>query len=351
MVGILLGWIAMIGWAGTYQKIDGEAAIDIARRHAQAQGIRDKMQLVGVKELNGAQNESEYVRFSLPDRREVRAFVSGDGHVQRYFVLGPSSLAFADNGGQAKVDALNSLLSTFGVPRPMRLQTLTISEGSDRGGYIVVEDAAKTRYSAAYSDKTDRLITVRKMPEGNIFIGLKRKDLSDPKLEALVRSWGAEYCGKEEVRLESLIEGDKKLATAFFAIQRNGYPFVAQWQHYGYGFTLTVPDGKFVALEVSDAVPPTDAGPITLSEADAVLAAKGALETQIVPQLLADRHLVMTYELSGKPSIGWLMPQGQSVAHLVWSVPYKFKTDAKLSKRAGADAIWIDAATGKYYRN
>jgi len=94
MIGIAVTLIACLGTSPKSQGIDGEDAVRIARQFAQKAGIRAKLALTHVSEVDGkpwgfGPGKYKVVGFAYPDKRWAQAYVSLKGEIYLFQVVDP----------------------------------------------------------------------------------------------------------------------------------------------------------------------------------------------------------------------------------------------------------------------
>jgi hypothetical protein len=109
-----------------------------------------------------------------------------------------------------------------------------------------------------------------------------------------------------------------------------------------------VPDAKFVSFTAKEDPPQVDPTPAKISAIQAGNAFKQEFDSVIAPHWLTNHHMKMTYSKLGTPVLGYFLPPGQTVARLVWSVPYRLYRRWDDGATMGFGATFIDAVTGKW---
>jgi len=252
-----------------------------------------------------------------------------------------------DVNGTGKVDEVKALLRSFGVPGPYRLQMLSIPEDQRfNSTTVVLTDRNSVEYKASFPYAEYKTFILRRTKE-NFFIGFPSREFHNPKLEALAEARVAFFYGKEHVRFDDMLTGDKNLAEAHFSVIRNGFPFIGGASQFGYTVTMSVPDGKFVSFVAKVNPPPVDPSPAKLTLQDAVDAFKVAFKAEIAPHALTKNKTKVTYDTVDKGTLGYFLPEGESVARLVWSIPYRAMRVWPDGAMVGNAVATIDAVSGK----
>jgi len=248
--------------------------------------------------------------------------------------------------GDVVINEVEGLLSGFGVPGPMRLQSVWVGTGeSNSVGSVVVSDRDKNLYTAYLRPLTFAVYAVFKGKESEDYVGYPTKDLKDPRIERRLRGWATRVSKQEPIRLES-VQSDGKRARAFFAILRNGYPFVAAAQRYGYSITITVPDCRFLFLMSQEDPPPVDNRRPVLKEADAIRAFNQIVSPEKTSQDPAHPWST-TYELTAGRELGYFLAKDEKLAKLVWKIPFMARRNVGYAIQGGSGAMLIDAITGQ----
>ncbi|MDR3691732.1 MAG: hypothetical protein P4L46_20300 [Fimbriimonas sp.] len=248
---------------------------------------------------------------------------------------------------EAVLGKFESLLGGFGVKGPMRIQAVWIGDGSPNTvGSVVVSDRSGTRYTGYLRPGTFALYAMFRGKESEDYMGYPTTDVHDKAILKRLSEYGARAYGRESVRMESA-RSDGKKVLVFFAILRRGFPFVAASQPYGYSLTFTMPDLRFLFFMADSPPPPVDTRNPKLSESDAVEAFRRIFEGEMAPRAIADHHWSISYRLQPGRKLGWYLPKGESVARLVWNIPYIGTRHTEFADQGGSAGMLIDAITGK----
>lgn len=261
--------------------------------------------------------------------------------------------------GQAAVERVKALLSGFGVPGRVRLQSYgtsprLIQPGSNGAtlkqngpsASLVVTDAKGNAYTAYFFDTNQSLI-LHRGPEHGMLGGMKFQSLFGTESERLARGWLKAVGTQEPTRLAVLTQDETGVGHAFFPILRNGYPFISRPRH-GYDFAFRVKTGEFIAFQSYEQTPPVDASPPKLDKPAALAAFKKYWDTQVTPEAVNVRHWKRVwYTLTGEPELGYYLPAGKTTATLFWRLPFRSMRDVGYAIQGGDSAILLDAATGE----
>ena len=261
--------------------------------------------------------------------------------------------------GQEAVERVKALLSGFGVPGRVRLQSYGTSPRpplpSSNGALLqqngpstglVVTDAKGNAYTAYFFDR-DRSLILHRGPEHGMLGGMKFQSLLGTESERLVRRWIKAVGTKEPTRLAVLTQDETGVGHAFFPILRNGYPFVSRPRH-GYDFAFRVRTGEFIAFQSYEQTPPTDSAPPKLNKPAALAAFKTYWDTQVTPEAVNVRHWKRVwYTMTGEPELGYYLPAGKTTATLFWRLSFMSMRDVGSAIQGGDSALLLDAATGE----
>ena len=251
-------------------------------------------------------------------------------------------------GGPSRVDSVKSLLRSFGVPGPYRLQALRLSEGSDRfGGMVELSDRSGERYTANFKPDSEQVTSLIRGSQDRAMPGFRRAPLVDRKLIRQAESWARVILPKEQFRLEAVTVDENNSGHADFSILRHGLPFISATQRYGCQFAFTVPEGKFLSLTTLSDPPPVDPRPARVTEAEALKAFSQIFAEEIAAPMLREHHWEMSYTLMKGRILGYYLPEREHVARLAWIIPFMQIRDVGYAKQGGSTSMLIDAISGR----
>jgi len=253
--------------------------------------------------------------------------------------------------GQMAMDRVKSALKAFGVHGSLRLQELSSVTVSDKPVllHVVFSNPPGGNYEA-YVHTEGRSFQLWHGSERASLNGLKSSPLPNQKYEQLTRKWLASVAANETTQLKSMTVDENGNGRAYFAILRNGYPFVSH-PRYGYEFVFKVSSGEFVAFRGDQKPPETDPTPPKLDEAGALAALKRIWDTEITPEAINVHHFKRVwYTNLAVPELGYYLPEGKRKAILVWRLSYTSSRDVGYAIQGGSDAMLIDAVTGQRIR-
>jgi len=256
-------------------------------------------------------------------------------------------IASADASDQARVDATKSVLSMFDVPGPLVVvKTQAPDPRYMSGGVVILKDRAGQLYTAYFRKSSDEPISVFRGKERDGMSSGSHIRSNDPKFVQRLRTWADRFRGEPTVRLVSAYTEDRIVRAEFFVLI-HGYPILVPFGTSGFSLILSPIDGRFLALRVWDPPPPVDPRRASLSETDAVRAFKRVFDSQIAPPAWTERHMKLSYRLTGPNVLGYFLWRGQNVAHLAWEIPYVLLGDTSAeTKHSSLDTMLIDAITG-----
>jgi len=247
----------------------------------------------------------------------------------------------------AQISSAKSLLSSFGVKGPFRLQQLNLPpNGAMAEGDVVLTDGQRNTYTARFSAATGTIYTLCLGSWPNMSHGFNSHPIQDPRIEKKVQSWARRLCRNEEIRLDNLSADGNGHGEAVFSILKNGYPIIGA-NACNCVVEFTLPDGRFISFVVRNDPPPVDSRPPVLKEADAIKTFQRVYTFDIATRALEEHGWKLTYKLMSAPTIGYYLLEGQRVAHLVWRVPYMGYRNVGYAVQGGSNAMLIDAIDGK----
>jgi hypothetical protein len=265
-------------------------------------------------------------------------------------VLMPAlSLAIAQlagvKSGQDVMDRAKALLSKFDVPGPVRLHTLgEITPGTVspwRAELVAKNGFSYTLYLSADGSWT----SLQRSYAGHG--GAKQTNALGMPSERVVQRWMGRVGTKEPIRLDLLTTGADGVGHAWFAILRNGYPFVSHGR-YGYEFAFLTPRSEFLSYVARENPPPVDPRPPAIKgQAGALAALKRIWDTEIAPKAKRERNWRVWYERVRPPELGYWVPKGGKTAILVWLFHFWSSRDVGNAIQGGDSGMLIDAITGE----
>jgi len=219
--------------------------------------------------------------------------------------------------GDRAVALAKASFAQFGVKEALSLHLVTQSQESEKEWYVVLADAQGKPFRAVVAPDGG----IRSLHLGRDFSWMddgSPVNLSGTVWERRARAWLAQAGVKEEVQLESLVQNEAGMGRAFFAILRNGYPFVNE-PRFGYEFVFDYPSGALRSFNSIDRPPPVDPRPPKVEEETAVAALQAEWKRILASRSPGNRPRL---ESDGAPELGYFLPTGKKRAVLVWSMRY-----------------------------
>jgi hypothetical protein len=250
-------------------------------------------------------------------------------------------------GAETVIAQMKAVLAMVGEEGPFRVQVVDTQQSSTGTRWYVKLSGHSDETYTGWLGGSRKEVTLWRGDERSIYLGSEIKAPSNPKAHARAESWARRIAGRAPLRFISERQDQKGKADFFFAILRNGYPFVSR-PRFGYDITMSIADGRFIAVFGNEQPPKVDDIPAKLDKKAALAAFDKVFREKFQASLAKsqNREVRVWYEPIAKPELGYYLQKNRALAGLVWRFEFMYNISNPFGSRGSSYSMLIDAVTG-----